>query len=363
MQAILNDRPAQAGAVLQTTHRGFFGAATTRDLVLRHPVGILVEDEGVAVELVGARPRHGGDDGRTSLLVLGLEVLADDAKLLHRALREGGAAAVVLTGHAAVVDQRLAVLAVDEDVDRLGGLTAGGNRPLGVILGHAQARSQGGEVQEVAADLRQIVDLLLRHIGGDFRRTHFEHAAAGDDDVTQLGRAGRGLAGRSGGDVQVQGSDLAQGQGDGLLRRLTVSAGDLDAVGAGTQARQDITPVGADARACRIAGRHFGRDHGSARLGGLAVIDGAPKRGGRVLSRGASRDGHAQGQGRGGGLGQVTCVELVHPEFSPSFGIGWRRHDVPHPLLNLAVGTAAVDWRSTRIGRTISQLVSAASPV
>ena len=154
VQAILDDRPAQAGAVLQTAHRGLFGAATTRDLVLRHPVGVLVEDEGVAVELVGARPRHGGDDGRTGLFILGLEVLADDAELLHRALREWRSTAVVLAGDTAVVDQRLAVLAVDEDVDGLGGLAAGGNRPLGVVFGHAQARRQGGEVQEVAADLR-----------------------------------------------------------------------------------------------------------------------------------------------------------------------------------------------------------------
>jgi hypothetical protein len=60
--------------------------------------------------------------------------LADDAELLNRALRERGAAAVVLTSHAAVVDQGLSVLTVDEDVDGLSRLTTGRNGPLRIVF-------------------------------------------------------------------------------------------------------------------------------------------------------------------------------------------------------------------------------------
>src|SRR3546814_4425897 len=78
-------------------------------------VGIV--DESLAVEFVGARPRHGGDRHRTHLVELGLVVRGDDTILADRELWERVALGRILTGNAVLEDIILLSDTIDEDVD------------------------------------------------------------------------------------------------------------------------------------------------------------------------------------------------------------------------------------------------------
>ena len=228
MQPVLDDRTAHRQAILHPLQIRPGIAPIPRETVL-------VGDEGIAAELIGPRAGHRRDDRGRSLLVLRLEILADDPEFLNARLGEGVAATVVLTGHATIDDGRFLVLAVNEDVDRRCALTTGGNGPLGLTLGHAHTGCQGREIEEVAADLRQVVDLRLADVGGDFRRPHLEHAATGDDHIRDL-RTLRRVCRRQDPDVQIEGPDLAQGQGHRVRGRLTIRCRDIDPVAARAQA-------------------------------------------------------------------------------------------------------------------------------
>ena len=186
MQRIFNNRPSDRTAVLQTIKlRPFFATRLGED-VLGDPAGVLIGDEHVAAQVIGARTRDRGDDGGRRLLVLGFEVLGQHPKLLHSGLGEGIPTAVVLTGDAAVVDQRLLVLAVDKDVNGAGRLPACGDGALRVAFRHADARRQGRKVQEVAVDLGQIIDLLLADACPHFRRTDVKGATTDNDDFADV---------------------------------------------------------------------------------------------------------------------------------------------------------------------------------
>src|SRR6185437_9792316 len=77
---------------------------------------------------VGAGLGDRGDDCACRLLILGLEIVRDDAELLDRVPREGIPAARVLSRHAAGDDVVLVACAINEDIDLLGRLRAGGER-------------------------------------------------------------------------------------------------------------------------------------------------------------------------------------------------------------------------------------------
>src|SRR5690606_8009562 len=91
-----------------------------REVVARDQALVLPVDERIAMKLVGAGFRARRDDGARCLLVLRLEVLSDDAELLHGVLRERIAAAGVLADHATIDHLVLVADAVDVHVYGIG---------------------------------------------------------------------------------------------------------------------------------------------------------------------------------------------------------------------------------------------------
>jgi len=86
MQDRRDDRPAEMDAVLPALEvRPGVGAVEKR---LPEPFFRNVGGVGAAMEFIAARARHGVDDRRAGLLVLGLEVLRLDLEFLDRRLRE-----------------------------------------------------------------------------------------------------------------------------------------------------------------------------------------------------------------------------------------------------------------------------------
>ena len=89
-----------------------------------HEALVLIAHERAAGPFVRARLRRRGDHRARRLLILRLEVLADDAVFLDRVLRKRIAAARVLAGDAAAGEIVLEARAVDEQVDRVRRLPA-----------------------------------------------------------------------------------------------------------------------------------------------------------------------------------------------------------------------------------------------
>src|SRR4029079_435232 len=131
-QLVLDDRAADAerreraivGRLLERRRCGVRapravgnGLVAALNAVELHHARVLEADERRAFPLVGARLGRCGDDRARRLLILGLEVLADDAVLLNRALRERISTARVLSGDAAARQVVLEARAVDEEVD------------------------------------------------------------------------------------------------------------------------------------------------------------------------------------------------------------------------------------------------------
>ena len=98
---------------------------------------VLIGDEHLAVEIIGARAGDRGDDRGAGILIFRLEVGGEDAELGHRQLREGIAAADVLADDAALVDVAAKADAVDEHVD-LGSAGA-----VAVAIGADAAAAEG----------------------------------------------------------------------------------------------------------------------------------------------------------------------------------------------------------------------------
>ena len=169
-QPVAHDRAAEVAAHLQA-------AVVGRGQVLLDRVGVLggeavadVVEEGVGDGLVGPAARVGEDDRARGALVLRLVVLREHAELLDRPLRERVPLARVLPRDAAREHVTLVRRAVDEDVDRGGGLTAGRERLVGAVdvaRGQVDARDELGQVEDVALEVGQVGDLLARDAPAD----------------------------------------------------------------------------------------------------------------------------------------------------------------------------------------------------
>src|ERR1700741_4135310 len=103
MHLVLDDRTADADGAQCTVVIGFLERCGICSLIPalqrieRDHARVLVADECIAAPHISARLRGGGDDGAGGLLILRLEVLSDDAVLLHRTPWERITAACVLT--------------------------------------------------------------------------------------------------------------------------------------------------------------------------------------------------------------------------------------------------------------------------
>ena len=190
-QLVADDRPAQCGAVLIALERLFRVIVLLLEKVALDHFLVLVAAEDFAMKVVGARLGNGGDDRRPGILELGLEVGTQHAEFLDRELREGIAAADVLADDPALVDIALQADAVDEHVDLrpagaiavLVGADPGAGKGLAELaLVDPDSRGERGEVDEVAVVLRQILDLLLRHVGADFRRPRLDQPPPDNDN-------------------------------------------------------------------------------------------------------------------------------------------------------------------------------------
>ena len=268
-QLVADDRPAKCDAVLVALERLFRIVVLLLEKVALDHLFVLVADERLAVEVVGARFGDGGDDRRPGVLELGLEVGTQHAEFLDRELREGIAAADVLADDPALIDVALQADAVDEHVDLrpagalavlVGADAAAGKGLAEVGLVDPDPRRERGEVDEVAVVLRQILDLLLRHVGADFRRPRLDQPAADDDDRGAV--AGRRGGGRCGIGIGVERRGLPDFDRHSLARRSAPLRGEPDVIGSGAQPGQNIAPVGASDRVRRRVGLDiYRRDH------------------------------------------------------------------------------------------------------
>ena len=207
---------------------GIFGGC------LRAPVliGVLVED--LAVEFVGARLRDRSDGCSRQLVVFGLVVLRDDLVLADAKLRERIAARRILAGDATLQHVVLLADAVDVDVDRACRLRAALQlrRAVAGIDAERDAGNDIRELEEVARDLRNRVDDLLRDGPADFGRLHVRQRIGDDDDAFERCRD-RFSA------FEIQRRGLRDRQRD----HLRCAARDLHGVGAGREARHRIAAI------------------------------------------------------------------------------------------------------------------------
>jgi hypothetical protein len=209
--------------------------------------------------------------------MLGLVVLREDLELLHRVLRERGAAAAVLSDHAAVEHVVLVAHAVDEDVDRLGVEAARRDLLASLVLRYLDARREVREVEEVALVLGQVPHLLGGHAGGDLGRLRFNQQAKAAGDLDLLG------VDEVGGDPEVQRNVLPHQQLDRLRLGLVLGQRDLDLVRARWQPVEREGPL--------VVG------HG---LVGETAVD--MTRDDRRTGQPVGVVGHCSRNGRGGGL-------------------------------------------------------------
>ena len=288
-----------------------------RGQILGHAV-IAEEGEGRTLHLVGAGLRDHVDEGAAVAAVLGREAVGDDLELAHG----------VLSDDQPVVLRRLAAAAVAEEGALVVGAVNGETAVHAALAGDGQeaalavalhARSQDGEVGEVAADDRQALDL-------DFVDVVRGAGAAGFDD-RRLGGDRDHLGRRLDRQRQVDVLDLADQDRDvGLLGRL--HAGEFGGHGVGADLQRlgaveavrigDDGPVDAGVlvgrRNCRAGNRVTG-DIGDVALDG--AVDGL----------GHTGAGHEEGAGRCQEDRKKTCPGPgpLHGRCSPLLLVECRR--------------------------------------
>ena len=130
-QAIADQRPTDAQPAEIPRVIGFLECRGVGVLVFdlegvqREEAFVLVADEGVPGPGIPTASRRSRDDRARRLLILGLEVLRDDAVLLDRIPRKWIPTAGVLSGDAAAREIVLQARAVNEQVDVVRPLRAG----------------------------------------------------------------------------------------------------------------------------------------------------------------------------------------------------------------------------------------------
>ena len=219
------------------------------------PVLGRVVPERLGLELVGARARHGDDRRAAQLVELRLVVRRDDLVLADRELRERIAARQCLAADAAAQHVVLLADAIDEDVHAVRRLRAAANF-AGRAIGAGDELHAGhdiGEREEVARVLRQRLDLLRRDVGCDFGGPRFAQRRRSDGHRLDVLLRGR--------EAQIQARALTDLQRDQSRDRAGRS-GDLDFIGAGGQAREDIAAFRIRLDPAGKPGLGVGRQHG-----------------------------------------------------------------------------------------------------
>ena len=169
------------------------------------------------------------------MVVLCAVVLREHAELLHGVLRERIAAARIAADDAAEEHIVLVAHAVDEDI-RLLGIEAVRADDLALgVRAHLDAGRHGREIEEVAVELRQRLDLLRRDVRSDLRRLRVDELIAdhGDRLVQHRGRRQH----------QIQIEILAHADCHRLRFRFVCRRGDHQVVLAGCEAGQQIRAV------------------------------------------------------------------------------------------------------------------------
>eukprot|EP01136_Pigoraptor_vietnamica_P016669 Opistho-1_new@60865 len=286
VQDVLDDRATERTAEVEVLAPHLLAGCIRRHefdrtLVAQMLVGEV--DKTRPLELVGARLGHRGDRDRADLVELGLVVRADDAIFADRRLRERVALARILAGDAVLQDIVLLADAIDEDVDRVGGLRAA----LQAILLRAaageelHARGQIGKGHEVAVILRQLLDQALRDRGADFAALHRTDAAAGDDDL--VAAAGGADAGRR--QIEIELGILRDRDRELVGAAHAVGGRRLKPVVAGGERRELIAAIGGrlagagkagvDVDDRDLADAAFGRHRAAQRRSDLGISGGS----------------------------------------------------------------------------------------
>ena len=178
MQPVADEGAARGESELVACIVGLRHVVRTLERVEGHKTLVLETEERAPLPCIPTGLGGGHDDAVGRLLILGLVVLRDDAKLLNRASPERIAAAAILADHAAAENVALVACPIDEHVDLIGAVRrieartvrAGDELPFGavdLVVLRGDAWSQRGQVEDVAVGSRQVVDLLLGHVGRD----------------------------------------------------------------------------------------------------------------------------------------------------------------------------------------------------
>jgi hypothetical protein len=247
-------------------------------------------------------------------LIFRFEVLTDDAVFLDRVLRERIAAARVLSGDAAAGEIVLEARAVDEQVDGVRRLPTGLDGPevgaVDPVFAHCHARRESGELEKVATRRRQFVDLILRDVRRDFRRSRLGRGRGGDNHALQLRRGA--------GEREVLDLHRADLDDDAsrLWRRPDAAHGEI--VCRGHETGEHEAPIGTRGGAALRAGFDIARrdlrvgDRRTARAGHSAAHRA------RGILRGRSGANHAQQQsGERSDPARRHTTLLDHTDFLP----------------------------------------------
>ena len=263
MQRVLDDRSAERepellvlGGGLDVRVRGEFRGRFGSEIL----TGVGAED--LPFEPVGAGLGLGGYRSARDLVVLGLVVGGDHLVLADRELREGIALGEELPADTALLDVVLLAHAIDVHIHRGGVLRSALERSVAARV-HLElhARHGVGELEEVAGELRDGLDLLLRNDGADLGGPHLGQALgrARDRDGLQL--------------LEVQHRRGRDVQRDGLLR----PGPRIDVVGPRRQTHDGVDAVGAGLGMARetgvdVLGRDFAVGFGLALQGGTGFL-------------------------------------------------------------------------------------------
>ena len=296
IELVLDDRSADRPAILLAAELALRPVIELFEIVLRAQVLVLVKTKHFAVELIATRFGHCGDHRHAGVFIFRFVIGTEHPEFLDGALRKRVAAARIAADEAALLDVRLEADAIDKDID----LRAGKAFAIGVLADAATAeglaelvlagthtRRQIGKIEEVAAGLRQILDLAGGDVGADFRRPRLDQPRSGDDGHHFFGRRRQ---------IDIERRCLADTD-DHPARDGLAAGGKADVIGAWTQPRQGVVAGRSRSRArYETAIDVARRDHRAraCRVGtGDAAADG---RGGQLRCRRHSGHDRRSGQ-------------------------------------------------------------------